>query len=578
MCGGKCSKKGTLNVLLRMSAGYVALCGIVGVSVCARTWHVPDRIGTIKEAVEYWASYGDTVLVAAGIYDTASGEEFPITIYESGIALVSESGPLVTIIDAQSTGRVFTCEKLDSNSVIAGFTIKGGTDTHGGGIYCDGSTLEINGNIIKGNSASRGGGIYSGYGAPRVINNEITENESPNYCGGGIYFYYSTGFIEGNKISENIATWGGGVFNDHSSPTIAGNFVERNRSRDSGAGLDCYMSSSPLITGNVVIGNIAGSHGAGIACCYDCAPTITRNTIVCNAGNYGGGIRTLGNSSPAIRQNIIVDNTDGVYLITDSGIVTATDNHVYMNTHEMEHYEVINNTSHILDLRNNFWWVRDSSAVDSLVYGPGRFTPFRTSLNDSIPGEPRAVTSVTLMADQTYENALTGSVQTGETLYVELRGTDWNGSFIEPALVIISSRKDPHGISVALVETGPATGVYRGAAEVRQGSNDSYNRIGVNEDDTIIVYAHIDPSTRDSVTVGITGVEEETEVIVCQQVTEFGLYQNCPNPAYRVTLIRYEMPLDGFTRLRVYDVCGRLIRTLVDEPQEKGLYAVHWDG
>jgi hypothetical protein len=59
---------------------------------------------------------------------------------------------------------------------------------------------------------------------------------------------------------------------------------------------------------------------------------------------------------------------------------------------------------------------------------------------------------------------------------------------------------------------------------------------------------------------------------------EFALSQNYPNPFNPETNIRYELPKDGVVTLRIYDLLGREVRTMVSEPQTAGYYTVRWDG
>ncbi|MCZ6803138.1 MAG: T9SS type A sorting domain-containing protein, partial [Proteobacteria bacterium] len=58
---------------------------------------------------------------------------------------------------------------------------------------------------------------------------------------------------------------------------------------------------------------------------------------------------------------------------------------------------------------------------------------------------------------------------------------------------------------------------------------------------------------------------------------EFGLSQNFPNPFNAGTTIRYSLPRNSHVTLKIYDLLGREVRALVDEPQEAGFHTVRWD-
>lgn len=64
----------------------------------------------------------------------------------------------------------------------------------------------------------------------------------------------------------------------------------------------------------------------------------------------------------------------------------------------------------------------------------------------------------------------------------------------------------------------------------------------------------------------------------------FVLEQNYPNPFNPNTHIGFRIPqggaegTSGFIELKIYDITGRVVRTLVSEPKMPGRYVVEWDG
>lgn len=58
----------------------------------------------------------------------------------------------------------------------------------------------------------------------------------------------------------------------------------------------------------------------------------------------------------------------------------------------------------------------------------------------------------------------------------------------------------------------------------------------------------------------------------------FKLHENYPNPFNPSTKIRFEIPESGNVRLIVYDITGKLIKTLVNEFRDEGNYEVTFDG
>lgn len=58
---------------------------------------------------------------------------------------------------------------------------------------------------------------------------------------------------------------------------------------------------------------------------------------------------------------------------------------------------------------------------------------------------------------------------------------------------------------------------------------------------------------------------------------DYKLEQNFPNPFNPTTTIDYQIPKNGFVTLKLYDILGKEIATLVNEQKNQGRYTVNFD-
>ncbi|MHB8843024.1 MAG: T9SS type A sorting domain-containing protein, partial [Candidatus Aquicultor sp.] len=58
---------------------------------------------------------------------------------------------------------------------------------------------------------------------------------------------------------------------------------------------------------------------------------------------------------------------------------------------------------------------------------------------------------------------------------------------------------------------------------------------------------------------------------------DFHLLQNYPNPFNPETVIRYQVSVSGKVTLKIYDILGNEVATLLDEEQQAGKYSVKFD-
>ena len=75
-------------------------------------------------------------------------------------------------------------------------------------------------------------------------------------------------------------------------------------------------------------------------------------------------------------------------------------------------------------------------------------------------------------------------------------------------------------------------------------------------------------------------IESTTEVNPTQpeKPQKFSLEQNYPNPFNPSTRISFSLPEQGYVTLKIYDILGKEIATLIDRDYKSGSYTINWNG
>jgi hypothetical protein len=83
-------------------------------------------------------------------------------------------------------------------------------------------------------------------------------------------------------------------------------------------------------------------------------------------------------------------------------------------------------------------------------------------------------------------------------------------------------------------------------------------------------------SAKDTLAISLinTGVAAER---IADAPKEYILFDNYPNPFNPETTIRYGLPKPSSVDIRIYNLIGQEVATLIEEKQQPGTYEIHWD-
>jgi hypothetical protein len=165
------------------------------------------------------------------------------------------------------------------------------------------------------------------------------------------------------------------------------------------------------------------------------------------------------------------------------------------------------------------------------------------------PSSPSIVTSVTNISGDPFDLYLQGG-------YAYVVAKDHFLPDVDGGLRIVDISNP---LSSTLVASYDTPGDPRGVFTV-------FPYIYVADQDSLQILEHI-----------IVGVEEDGKILQ-PKIDIYYLEQNYPNPFHQSTMIRYQLPRSNHTTIKIYDISGRLIKTLVDEKQIAGYYTIQWDG
>jgi hypothetical protein len=314
--------------------------------------------------------------------------------------------------------------------------------------------------------------------------------------------------------------------------------------------ITCYIHNNLIYNNNInpdvmVSGSGINTYGTSVV-----APIISRNTIY---GNWWGVTIQIGiTGQPGANPNLgNLENVD----TTDNGL-----NNIYGNIQGANVYDLYNNTHDVIYAQNNDWGVYDSTEIEAHIFhvvddstlGLVKFIPFATSI-------PVELTS------------FTASVIDGSVVLNWSTATELNNSGFEIERKQVFSSQSPVNN-----QNWVSIGFVNGNGTTTEKSFYSFIDDNPEQGKSFYRLKQID----------FDGTFEYSNVIyvINNSVTYFSLEQNFPNPFNPSTIIKYSVPSVISTEgrnlnitIKVFDVLGNEIATLVNEEKPAGIYEVQFD-
>ncbi|MCK6621613.1 MAG: choice-of-anchor D domain-containing protein [Calditrichaceae bacterium] len=108
---------------------------------------------------------------------------------------------------------------------------------------------------------------------------------------------------------------------------------------------------------------------------------------------------------------------------------------------------------------------------------------------------------------------------------------------------------------------------YRNRYHLSEGQRVSLRDLSPGEDNRFVLLVGTD-----------SFIEAESGNVVLMQPSDHALLENYPNPFNPETYIRYRLASSAKVSLKIYNLLGQEVASLVDEFQPAGFYEVRWDG
>ena len=530
--------------------------------------------GTYYENINFM---GKAITVASHYYQDGKKKHIKKTIINGSQPSNPDFGSVVYFMSGE-----------DTSSILCGFTITGGTGTvqiipgfptmrQGGGIICLASGAKVIHNRIVYNTIENtewamGGGFSN---SPPFIpttaileNNQFENNEITGQvmATGGAVTFNSAGRVVNNIITHNKAfsygsySNGGGIALSSWQPPlvyevlVSGNEISHNKALQSetgfpgigshGGGLT-IIGSKGVISNNIFMFNeicaVDSGFGAGVVLDYPPEELFFRNNIVSHnffSGNgncFGGGV-AIWDGSPTLENNLIEKNKGTI----GGGLWTGLH---FCNA------KLINNT-----IGKN-----KATVQGGAIHSFGSNLIIMNSIlwnNHALEGSEIFIESGTI--NVSYTDVEGGWAGTGNT--------DVNPKLISNYCLL-------HHNSPC-IDAGNPDVIYNDPENPLQPGYALFPSHGLMRND-MGAYGGLYAIDWNGF-LGKTSFDDEELAAATPTTTEIKI-DNYPNPFNPTTTIKYSIPKTYNVLIKVFDVLGNEIETLINEEKPVGTYELNWN-
>lgn len=386
-----------------------------------------------------------------------------------------------------------------------------------------------------------------------IITNTTIQNCYSQWRGGGIYIHSSDVLINKSTILDNFAGndslgHGGGIFSELSSPIISESFIIGNFAIRAGGGMAFYQSD-PTIKENVISENTTIEYSGGGILIWESDARIENNTIIGNYGSNGGGISLFESVViGGVVNNLIVENSSeffggGVFCKGATGFIA--------NNTIVDNQTIYGGGVFIYESYPNI--------INNIIWGNTCTAP---------PGHQVYIWDVYSESIFMYCDIQGGLDAFGGTG----SGENFNGTYeynIDLDPMFVATGEAPF----TLQDSSPC--INAGTPDTSGLNLPEYDLVG-------------NPRIVDNI-VDMGAYENQASSMVAGEnrrssPERLRLHPNYPNPFNPTTTISFEIPQtskisESFeVYLQIYDITGKLVKTLIHGKMLPGYHSVMWNG